>query len=140
MWHRHSLCVLYKFYKSYRLPPVGLKIIEFSTGLVISYEISFTLRICDSAVRIHREKQRSAPDVAGLRSQSFKLGTLYFECVVQELEGKEPRRGCNEIGGIATSCQTIIKSLVHTSLEEFARAVCKLTHVYQTRSETTVTV
>ena len=43
VWHRHSLSVLHEFYKSYESSPVGLKILEFGAGPVISYEISAAL-------------------------------------------------------------------------------------------------
>ena len=58
VWHHYSLCVLYKFYKSYGLPPVCLKIIEFSTGSVISYEISASLYTSEIVLSEYTEKNR----------------------------------------------------------------------------------
>ena len=58
VWHRHSLSVLHEFYKSYGLPPIGLKILEFGAGPVISYEISSVLYASDIVLSEYWEKNR----------------------------------------------------------------------------------
>ena len=58
VWHRHSLSVLHEFYKSYGLPPVGLKILEFGAGPVISYEISAALYASEIVLSEYSEKNR----------------------------------------------------------------------------------
>ena len=81
--HRHSLSVLHEFYKSYGLPPVGLKILEFGAGPVISYEISSALYASEivlseyTVLQMWLDRDSKAPN-----------WKPFFEYVVQELEGK----------------------------------------------------
>ena len=152
VWHRHSLSVLHEFYKSYGLPPVGLKILEFGAGPVISYEISAALYASEIVLSEYTERNRKVLQMWLDRDPKAPNWKPYFEYVVQELEGKTKEEAAmrqEELRRVVKAVipcdiskdspidpayygpyDVVISSLcidaACTSLEEFAEAVCKL--------------
>ena len=152
VWHRHSLSVLHEFYKSYGLPPVGLKILEFGAGPVISYEISAALYASEIVLSEYTEKNREVLQMWLDQDPKAPNWKPFFEYVVQELEGKSKE----EVAMRQEELRRVVKAIIPcdiskdspidpayygpydvvisnlcldtacTSLEEFARAVCKL--------------
>ena len=88
VWHRHSLCILHEFYKFYGSPLVGLKVLEFGAGPVISYEISAALYASEIVLSEYTEKNREVLQMWLDRDPKAPNWKPFFEYVVQELEGK----------------------------------------------------
>ena len=152
VWHRHSLSVLHEFYKSYGLPPVGLKILEFGAGPVISYEISAALYASEIVLSEYTEKNREVLQMWLDQDPKAPNWKPFFEYVVQELEGKSKEEAAMRQEELRQIVKAIIPCDISkdspidpayngpydvvisnlcldtacTSLEEFARAVCKL--------------
>ena len=87
-FHRHSLKLLHEFYKSYGSPSAGLKVLEFGTGPVIIYEISASLYASEIVLSAYTEDNRIALQEWLDRDPEAPDWSPFFECVVQELEGK----------------------------------------------------
>ena len=86
--HRHTLSLLHEFYKSYGSPPVGLKVLDFGAGPVISYEISAALYASEIVLSEYTEKNREVLQMWLDRDPKAPNWKPFFEYVVQELEGK----------------------------------------------------
>ena len=152
VWHRHSLSVLHEFYRSYGLPPVGLKILEFGAGPVISYEISAALYASEIVLSEYTKKNRKVLQMWLDRDPKAPNWNPFFEYVVQELEGntkeeaamrqEELRRVVKAVipcdiskdspidpvysGPYDVVFSSLCLDTACTSLEEFAEGVCKL--------------
>ena len=87
-FHRHSLKIMHEFYKSYGSPPAGLKVLEFGTGPVIIYEISASLYASEIVLSEYTEDNRKLLQMWLDRDPEAPDWRPFFECVVQELEGK----------------------------------------------------
>ena len=87
-FHRHSLKLLHEFYESYGSPSAGLKVLEFGTGPVIIYEISASLYASEIVLSAYTEDNRIALQEWLDRDPEAPDWSPFFECVVQELEGK----------------------------------------------------
>ena len=87
-FHRHSLKLLHEFYKSYGSPSAGLKVLEVGTGPVIIYEISASLYASEIVLSEYTEDNRKLLQMWLDRDPEAPDWRPFFECVVQELEGK----------------------------------------------------
>ena len=86
--HRFSLNFLHEFYKSYESSPVGLKILEFGAGPIICFQISAALYASEIVLSEYVEKNREVLQMWLDRDPKAPNWKPFFECVVQELEGK----------------------------------------------------
>ena len=151
-FHRHSLKLLHEFYKSYGLPPAGLKVLEFGTGPVIIYEISASLYASEIVLSEYTEKNRELLQMWLDRGPDAPDWSPFFECVVQELEGKSREEVAMREEKLRQVVKAVIPCDIHkdtpiepayhgpydvvftcqclecacTSLEEFSGAVSKL--------------
>ena len=152
VWHRHSLSVLHEFYKSYGSPPVGLKVLEFGAGPVISYEISAALYASEIVLSEYTEKNRKVLQMWLDRDPEAPNWNPFFEYVVQELEGKRKEEATMRQDELHRAVKAVIPCDISkdspidpaycgpydvvfsslcldaacTSLEEYAEGVCKL--------------
>ena len=151
-FHRHSLKLMHEFYKSYGSPPAGLKVLEFGTGPVVIYEISASLYASEIVLSEYTEKNRELLQMWLDRDPEAPDWSPFFECVVQELEGKSKEEVAMREEKLRQVVKAVIPCDIHkdtpiepayhgpydvvftcqclecacTSLEEFSGAVSKL--------------